>query len=117
MGKPDSYINEIIKKRRSSFFKSSEILNKLNSPTRYRVIIADSSNNNRNILRNLVEEIKTEMNLNFDILEAKDGLDTLNYVIDDNKKFSNIKIIFTEEIMTYINGSNTVMFLKELIEE
>jgi len=65
-------------------------------------------------MRNIIIEANKNIGKNFDIVEGRDGLDILNFVIEDNKNFNSIKCIFTDEVMDYIDGSRTIELLKNM---
>ena len=48
----------------------------------------------------------------YSIIEGSDGIDLLNIVRND--KANTIKIVFTDENMEYLNGSDTVRIIKKL---
>ena len=50
----------------------------------------------------------------YDILEGNDGIDLLNFVRLDHE--GKIKIIFTDENMEYINGSEAIKIMRKLEE-
>ncbi len=52
---------------------------------------------------------------NFQILEGSDGIDLLNILRNDS--FGQIKVIFIDENMEYLNGSETVSIERKLEEK
>ena len=61
------------------------------------------------ILRKVLDGSKIDYN----IITAEDGIDTLRLVKLDQIQ-NKIKCIFTDEYMNYLNGSNTIRIIKEL---
>jgi len=82
--------------------------------TKPKILIVDDNRYNRKILRNSILEANKILRKNFDIVEGKDGLDILNFIVEDNKNFNTIKCIFTDEAMDYIDGSRTIELLKHM---
>ena len=82
--------------------------------TKAKILIVDDNRYNRKILRNALLEANKNLAKNFDIVEGRDGLDILNFVVEDKKNFNTIKCIFTDEIMDYIDGSRTIELLKHM---
>jgi CheY-like chemotaxis protein len=82
--------------------------------TKAKILIVDDNRYNRKILRNALLEANKNLAKNFDIVEGRDGLDILNFVVEDKKNFNSIKCIFTDEVMDYIDGSRTIELLKHM---
>ena len=80
-----------------------------------KILVVDDSRFTRSSIVQLLKNLNQKLNLNCDIIEGFDGIDTLKYIIDDQKSNSRlIKCVFTDECMEYINGSKSLKMLKEL---
>ena len=82
-----------------------------------KIIIADDSKQSR---KNIVKLVNIYTNKHFpgkyDIIECCDGIDVLKTVIDQQYKEGNIKLLITDELMDYMNGSSAVSILRSYIE-
>jgi response regulator RpfG family c-di-GMP phosphodiesterase len=65
-------------------------------------------------MRIIITNLLLKYKLNYDILEGEDGSDLINLVLDDTENL--IKIIFTDENMTEIEGSDAIRAIKEIKE-
>jgi response regulator RpfG family c-di-GMP phosphodiesterase len=66
-------------------------------------------------MRTTITNIMLKHKLNYDILEGEDGSDLINLVLDDTENL--IKIIFTDENMTEIEGSDAIRAIKKIKEK
>lgn len=97
-------INSLIKARNELFFKKS-----------YKIVIVDD---NIGILKATSSIVKRVLNKNFwkfDILEGKDGLDTLKYIMDDYEGL--IRIVMTDEDMEFMNGSESAKLVSRYVRD
>jgi len=63
----------------------------------------------------LLNDLMIKLNLNCHIIEAHDGIDILKSIIDDQRsKNYNIKCVFSDECMEYVDGSRSFEILREL---
>lgn len=50
------------------------------------------------------------------IVTGFDGVDFLKYLIDDQKNNNSIKMVFIDEYMDYMNGSEALKIMKDLVK-
>jgi len=50
-------------------------------------------------------------------LEGSDGIDTLKFIMDDQKNNNMIKCIITDELMEFVDGSLSISILRQLEKE
>jgi len=79
-----------------------------------KILLIDDQKFVRSSLGNILNLILKEKKLKWDIIEGADGIDLLNYVIEDNKNNKMIKLIFTDENMEYINGTKAIEIIRYL---
>lgn len=72
------------------------------------ILIADD----QKIIRNELKNKFIKANFNFDYVLCSDGVEILNNIIQDQNNGNKIKCIFTDESMTYMNGSEALKILK-----
>ncbi len=68
-------------------------------------------------MKNILLEINKEITQNFEIIEGNDGVDILKEIIQNQRTESAIHLVFTDEKMEYLNGSETVKILRMLERE
>ena len=77
------------------------------------VVVIDDYKLIRENTVNLVKSAFATLKItDYSIIEGSDGIDLLNIVRND--KANTIKIVFTDENMEYLNGSDTVRIIKKL---
>ena len=79
-----------------------------------KILIVDDNEILLRTLNKMLSELISLDNEEFEIITANDGLDILNYIIEDQFKGNLIKCIITDENMEFINGSDAVGFLSKL---
>jgi CheY-like chemotaxis protein len=115
---PDEDNINLIEKNESKYFERSwfafsiDNSNTLNKRF-YQFVIIDDQKLVRENTSNLIRKVLQNMNIeNFQILEGSDGIDLLNIVRNDT--FGQIKAIFIDENMEYLNGSEAVSIVRKL---
>lgn len=83
------------------------------------VIIDDNQYNRKSVISNINKMLKETNNYSnnnnkYKIVEGSDGVDLLKLVIDDQLNGNKIKCIITDENMEYMNGSDTVIIIRQL---
>jgi signal transduction histidine kinase/CheY-like chemotaxis protein len=92
----------------------SQIQSQLNVPT-YKILIIDDNMLILNFLENLLLKILKENNvINYKIIRGMDGVDLIKNVIDDQKNGNLIKIVFIDENMEFMNGSESIQIVRKL---
>ena len=71
-----------------------------------KVLIVDDDYIIRNSMKNMINYILKKNSLDFDVLEAEDGSEMIDLVMNDID--NSIKIIFTDENMNFIEGSEAI---------
>lgn len=79
-----------------------------------KILIIDDNYFIRSSLRNILIEIDRENQQNFEIIEGNDGVEILKEVIEHHRTDSTIDIVFTEEKMEYLDGSESIKIIRML---
>ena len=79
----------------------------------YKILVVDDDRIIRSCLKHLIQSIKSELNLCFEIIEGNDGKDIIDYCEDKNN-FNCFKVIFTDENMINIDGSEAIKHVRKL---
>jgi len=89
---------------------------KLKNKNRRIILIADDHVYIRDSLKNIINKILTNKNLNKDFVvkEVSDGIEIINFVLKDQFTNNLIKCLITDENMEFINGSEALKILKNL---
>jgi len=82
-----------------------------------KILLIDDQKFIRKSLANILYLILKEKILMWDIIEGGDGIDLLNYIIEDNKNNNIIKLIITDENMEFINGTKAIELIRYLENE
>ena len=82
-----------------------------------KILIVDDNQFLRISLKNVLNKIMIETRIYYEIIEGTDGVDILKYIIDDQFLQNQIKCIFTDENMDYINGSEAIRIVRNLVKE
>lgn len=77
-----------------------------------KIIICDDSLTLRKSVKNLISNNK-EISAIYDTIECFDGVDMLMKIIEDQELGNLIEIIFTDENMEYMCGSNAIYIIRE----
>jgi len=78
------------------------------------ILVVDDNQFIRYSIKNILCEIFKEFKKDFQILEGWDGIDTLKYIMDDQKNNNLIKCLITDELMEFVDGSLSISILKQL---
>lgn len=80
------------------------------------IIICDDDFYCLDSIKKLIERILDNHNCNekYKIITLKDGIDLINFCINAYENKIEIKLIFSDENMTYLNGSSTLKILNEI---
>jgi DNA-binding NarL/FixJ family response regulator len=81
---------------------------------RLQILIIDDDPLIRSNIRKIIKGIINKFNLEFDIIEGCDGNDTINLVMDDTENL--IRIIFTDENMAEVEGSEAISEIRDIKE-
>lgn len=89
-----------------------------NSPLRKKqrpkILIVDDNEILLKMLNKMLTDLMLLIKEEFEIISANDGLDILNYVLEDQFNGNLIKCIITDENMEFINGSEAVSLLLKM---
>lgn len=101
--------------------KTKDMRNKINDKVESKIIknkilIVDDHKFILDSLKNIIQISLKYLNLenNFEVIEGRDGVDLLSYVIYDQINDNLIKCVITDENMEYINGSEAIEILRKL---
>jgi len=96
--------------------KCNKIKNIILNVKKYKILIIDDHKIIRESLVILIKKILKNLNKEniFDIIEGSDGVDILSYLIYDQTKENEIKLVITDENMEYINGSEAISIIRKL---
>ena len=114
----DFQIKSVILKSKSSITSLNNILKLTPSKEQEKgiIIVCDDSNLIRKSTINLMESIQ-EVKSKYNIISCYDGAEVLLKIIDDQSNGNLIKIVFLDEQMDYLNGSQTVSLIKNFQKE
>ena len=88
-------------------------LNEISNESVSNIIVIDDNQLVRENTARMINSIIFNFKMNdYKILQGSDGVDLLNFVI--KARSNNIKCIFTDENMIYLNGSDAVMIIRKL---
>lgn len=91
----------------------TKFTNKLASQLSKTILICDDSFPIRQSLKLLLSQLPG-LTSQYNIVECRDGIETLKCVVDDQSEGNKIKVVLTDENMEYMNGSESVRVLKRL---
>eukprot|EP00340_Litonotus_pictus_P000522 CAMPEP_0170518308 /NCGR_PEP_ID=MMETSP0209-20121228/4026_1 /TAXON_ID=665100 ORGANISM="Litonotus pictus, Strain P1" /NCGR_SAMPLE_ID=MMETSP0209 /ASSEMBLY_ACC=CAM_ASM_000301 /LENGTH=1233 /DNA_ID=CAMNT_0010803817 /DNA_START=787 /DNA_END=4488 /DNA_ORIENTATION=- len=80
------------------------------------LVVDDSKLIRTSLTRSLQKQVEA-LNMNCLIHEGTDGIDILKFIKEDQEQGNKIKLVFTDETMDYMNGSEALMQLKKLEKE
>lgn len=82
-----------------------------------KILIIEDYEAIRKSMKEVINRTLIELDIlkSFDIVEGNDGVDMLKLVIDDQINH-NIKCILTDENMNYVNGSDAIKIIKDLVK-
>lgn len=81
----------------------------------YKIVVVDDSIQIMKSTSNLLRKVVSTNFFKFEIVQGRDGIDTLKYVIDDADSL--VRIVFTDEHMEYMNGSESARLIKRYFKE
>ena len=99
---------------------SNKILNKEHISCKVynlQIVITEDNKLLRNSLVNRVKKVFKLNNLDVEIILGLDGIDTIKYIIEDQSNGNKIKLVLTDESMSYVNGSQSLRFINSLKKE
>lgn len=80
-----------------------------------KVLIVDDNkiinDSNKKLVSNILIEKGVEL---FDIIQLYDGYEIIKYVLNHQDHYEKIKFILTDESMDYMNGSESISFIRKL---
>ena len=112
-----------IKKRETISTVNTNIINSINLKiprnieedlNKIEIMVVDDSLIIRNSLTNSVKNCLKKIGIKATIVEGQDGIDILKYIKEDQEKGNQVKLVFSDENMNYLNGSEAVSQLKKL---
>jgi CheY-like chemotaxis protein len=77
-----------------------------------KILVVDDDKLIRDNMKRMLGCIVNKLKLDYEIVEGTDGTDLVNMVIDDNENL--IKVIFTDENMTELDGSVAISRIRNL---
>lgn len=81
--------------------------------SRCKILIVDDNKTIRKSYINILNSFSCIAN-NYDLVEYDDGIDLIKAVIEDQHNDNQIKAVFTDENMEYINGSEAIKIMRDL---
>lgn len=115
-----SMMEESLKQVKSGFSQRASIKqnsHRSSDSEKLKILIVDDQAFCRKTLFNILHGALTEMNIadKFKIIEANDGIETLNIVIGDHRLGGNrIKLIISDQNMAFVNGTESFSLLDNL---
>ena len=98
---------------RSEFILGNEIKEK---EKMFKILVVDDSPQILKATCSLINKVVSKNSLKYEVLSARDGIDILKLIMDDQSE-NLIKIVFTDEHMQMMNGSESVKFIRRLERE
>jgi DNA-binding NarL/FixJ family response regulator len=77
-----------------------------------KILVIDDDPLIRNNMLKLIKIMLRRFGMDYDIVEGSDGRDLIHLVMDDAENL--IKLIFTDENMTSVEGSEAITVIKEI---
>ena len=81
----------------------------------YNIIVTDDDYLPRQSTVRILNKISEQLNINFNIIEAEDGIDTINHVYHAWKSGAKISLILSDQNMNFMYGTNSAEIIKEVI--
>ena len=78
-----------------------------------QILLVDDNEILNDSAKNIVNKIISKFKLDLDVICLSDGVEVIKYILDEKNSVL-VKCIITDENMEYINGSETIKFLKNL---
>jgi DNA-binding NarL/FixJ family response regulator len=83
-----------------------------NKKIKEKILIIDDDNIIRSTIKSIVQKTLFKLKLDYDILEGCDGEDMIRLVVNDQD--GTIKVIFTDENMKFIEGSQAILAIRDI---
>jgi len=100
---------------RSHTSRNNSISNKLELiKKKSKILIVDDNSFILEATKVIIKKVLKEAECEMEIISGSDGYDIIHHVIQDQSKGNEIKCIFTDENMEYINGSEAIKILRNL---
>ncbi len=100
-----------------SEIKERDFKNIFSTCSNSKILLIEDQKYIRKSIANLLNLILKKKNLKWEIIEGGDGIDLLNYVIEDNRNNNTVKLIITDENMEFINGTRAIELIRCLESE
>jgi len=85
--------------------KAKKTFNNMITQAKEIILVVDDNQFIRYSIKYILCEIFKEFKKDFQILEGCDGIDTLKFIMDDQKNNNLIKCLITDELMEFVDGS------------
>lgn len=113
-------INNILVVNNNSFslLKSNVLKNNNNNNNNnslYKILVIEDNKLLRNSIDKKVKKALSNLKIDCNVLSGEDGIDCLKHILDDQNEGNKIKLIISDENMEYMNGSEAVKIIKELV--
>ena len=86
----------------------------LKSKKKGKILVVDDSHLVNEVTVRLLRKVLTEAGSDMEIIVASDGSEMVHNIIQDQYKGNEIKCIFTDENMEYLNGSEAIRIIRNL---
>jgi CheY-like chemotaxis protein len=87
-------------------------LRKVSLTEKEKILVIDDDPLIRNNMLKMLKSIVRKYNMDYEILEGDDGAELINLVQDDSENL--IRLIFTDENMTKVEGSEAINTIREI---
>lgn len=77
------------------------------------ILLADDNEIINKSHKKILLDIFSQVNLDYDVVEIFDGYDVIKFALNLDKDYDKLKLIITDENMSYLNGSKAIEFLRE----
>jgi CheY-like chemotaxis protein len=94
--------------------KNSDVNIGINSIKNEKILLIDDNHFINEATKNIICKVLKEAGSKIEIILGVDGADMIYHVIQDQYKGNEIKCIFTDENMEYINGSEAIKVIRNL---
>lgn len=79
-----------------------------------QLLVVDDNSILRKSLKTQLEKILKELDMSISIIEGTDGVDIISSIVKSESTTNRIKIVFSDESMTFMNGSSAVKILRDM---
>ena len=108
--------NEINIKLKNCKSEDSEILNYNDNKKLFKILCVEDIEIIRKSICKILREILEKKKLNYEVIEASDGEDTVKLILEDQKD-NLIKFCISDECMISMNGSQSIKLIREYENE